>query len=101
MTRPLWRTILWTVIAALAAVTLVLLFALLAQPAPKAAPAPKYTIGEWGGQVAVFEGDQTYPKQVYDSYVSALPKEQQAQVEAGIPVTDDTQLSLLLEDLTS
>ena len=101
--QQVWRSVLWAlaISLALAAVILFIIFRFFL-PAPAAAGQPsRYTIGEWEGQLAVFEGDQTFPMQVYDVFVSALPEEQRRQVQAGIPVEDETQLSLLLEDYTS
>lgn len=98
-----WRLTLWalTVSLAAAAVILFLLFRFVLPPeavSPRSAP---YTIREWEGQVAVFEGDQPFPMQVYDSFVAALPEELRRQVMEGIPVEDEAQLSRLLEDCTS
>ena len=101
--RPIWKTALWALVISLAVAGAVL-FILLRFVLPQmedSSPPPLYVIREWEGQVAVFEGDQSFPKQVFDSFVGALPPEQQRQVRQGIPVADDTQLSLLLEDLTS
>jgi len=98
----LWKTVLFAlgISLAIAGVTLFLLVQFM--PSSTAAdPPPRYTIGVWEGRVAVFEGEQAFPKQIFDSFVSTLPSGQRAQVEDGIPVEDDTQLSLLLEDLTS
>ena len=100
--RTKWQNVLWAVSVALglAALALLLLF-LFVLPHEQAAAPSRYVVGEWEGQVAVFEGEQDFPKQVFDSFVGALPPAQQEQVRAGIPVEDDAQLSLLLEDLTS
>ncbi len=67
-----------------------------AQPVPP----PPYTIGEWEGYVAIFEGDDTYPMQVLDTAVAGLPAEQQAAVRQGVPVTQAEELYLVLEDYT-
>ena len=97
-----WRTVLWALAFSLglAAVVLLLLFLFVLPPSEEHSSA-RYVVGEWEGQVAVFEGDQDFPKQVFDSFVSTLPPAQQEQVRAGIPVEDETALSVLLEDLTS
>lgn len=100
--RSKWKNVLWAVSVALglAALALLLLF-LFVLPNEQVTAPSRYVVGEWEGQVAVFEGDQDFPKQVFDSFVSTLPPAQQRQVREGIPVEDDAQLSLLLEDLTS
>lgn len=95
---------LWLVTASffLAAVVLFILFRFVVTP-PTAAdttPDPMYTIREWRGQVAVFEGDQTFPKQVYDMPISGLPPQLQQQVREGVPAYSEAQLSVLLEDYT-
>ncbi len=61
---------------------------------------PAYTIGEWNGKVAVFEEDDTYPMQIFDTDVAGLPDEQRAQVEQGVPVVRAEELYQILEDYT-
>ena len=97
-----WRTVLWalSVSLLLAAVVLWGLFRyVLPAPGGGGRP-PAYTIGAWEGKVAVFEGDQPFPRQVFDVYVEALPPEQRRQVQAGVAAENDAQLSVLLEDYT-
>ena len=96
------RTVLWALAASffLAAVVLWVLFRYVL-PAPNGGGRPPaYTIAAWEGKVAVFEGDQPFPRQVFDVYVEALPAEQRQQVQQGVAAEDDTQLSVLLEDYT-
>ncbi|MBQ4332253.1 MAG: BofC C-terminal domain-containing protein [Clostridia bacterium] len=97
------RLILWALVVsfALAAVILFFLFRYVLPAPGTARSTARYTIGEWEGQVAVFEGDQDFPRQVFDVYVNALPEQQRQQVLEGVPVEDETQLSILLEDYTS
>lgn len=61
---------------------------------------PQYVIADWEGRVAVFEGDDSYPMQVYDTFVSTLPEELQQNLQQGVPVENDSRLSVLLEDYT-
>ena len=99
--QRVWRTLLWALAVSLllAAVVLWILFRYVL-PAPGGGRPPAYTIAAWEGKVAVFEGDQPFPRQVFDVYVEALPAEQRWQVQAGVAVEDDAQLSVLLEDYT-
>ncbi len=101
--RSMWRTVGWSLAFsfAIAALVLFLLFRFVLPPRERTAPPSPYTVKEFEGQVAVFQLDQTFPMQVFDTHISTLPEELQQQVQAGIPVEDETQLSLLLEDLTS
>ena len=94
--------VLWMLTASffLAAVVLFVLFRFVLSPPVDAAPKPLYTIGVWEGQVAVFERQQSYPKQVYDMPLSALPYEVRQQILDGVPVYSEEELSLLLEDYT-
>lgn len=88
--------------AAVAAVTLFLIFRfLLPTDAARHAPPPPYTIGVWEGKVAVFEGADNYPMQIFDTDVTTLPDEQRAQVEEGVRVENAEELYLILEDYTS
>ena len=89
-----------TVSFLLSAVVLFVLFRFVLSPPTDTAPVPRYTIGAWEGQVAVFERHQSYPKQVYDMPLSALPYELRQQVLEGVPAYSDAELSVLLEDYT-
>ena len=100
--QSVWRSLLWALAVSLllAAVILFVVFRYVLPAGDGVRRAPAYTIGEWQGQVAVFEGDQTFPRQVFDVYVSTLPPELQQQVRQGVPAEDDADLSVLLEDYT-
>ena len=96
-----WRSLLWALAVSLmlSAVILFVLFRYV-MPAEKTTRPVAYTIGVWEGQVAVFEGDSAYPRQVFDVYVDALPPQQRQEVLDGVPAEDDSRLSVLLEDYT-
>lgn len=100
--HTVWRTLLWALAISLllAAILLWGVFRYgLFLPDGGGRP-PAYTIGAWEGKVAVFEGDQPFPRQVFEVYVEALPPEQRRQVQAGVAAENDAQLSVLLEDYT-
>ncbi|MBQ5840979.1 MAG: hypothetical protein IIW40_03380, partial [Clostridia bacterium] len=61
--RTVWRgvTVAVTAAVALAMITLVLLFRFWIPAQEPTRRTPPYTIGSWQGQVAVFEGAQSYP----------------------------------------
>lgn len=106
--RTIIRTIVRTILLALAASTAVAAVALffifrfvLPSKTQKVLPPAPYTIGVWEGKVAVFEGSDTYPMQIFDTDVAGLPAEQRAQVEAGVRVERPEELYLILEDYTS
>ena len=85
----------------LSAVTLLVIFRfVLPTRARSNTVLPAYTIGEWDGKVAVFEGDDTYPMQIFDTDVAGLPDEQRAQVEKGVAVLRAEELYQMLEDYT-
>lgn len=96
--------VLWVVTTSffLAAVVLFVLFRFVLKLPAKADTSadPMYTIGEWKGYVAVFEGEQTYPKQVTDMPISGLPPEMQQRVREGVFAYSDAELSVMLEDYT-
>ena len=96
------RMVLWAVVIALllSAVSLFVLFRFYLPPKESRASNAPFTIGTWEGQVAVFERGQDFPRQVFEVYVNALPEEQRRRVLEGIPVEDETRLSILLEDYT-
>ena len=103
--RSVWRSVILAlcISMAIAAVALFVIFRFLVPygEAKEKQYEPQFVIGSWEGQVAVFQGQQEYPMQVFDVYVSALPEEARRQVLDGIPVEDEAQLSVLLEDYTS
>ncbi len=103
--KAAWRSAVLALAIALllAAVALFVIFRLLLPKLqqPEETGEPQFVIAAWEGQVAVFEGGSPYPKQVFDVYVRALPAEQQAALQAGIPAETEEELSVLLEDYTS
>ena len=56
---------------------------------------------EWNGTLALFEGGNAEPSQVYEVTVAALPSEEQERLRAGIPIESETMLDDLLENYTS
>ena len=74
--QQIGRTLFWALAASvlLAAVLLLVVTRLVLPQPAKEAPMPRYTIGVWEGQVAVFEGAQDFPKQVFEVDVSTLPE---------------------------
>ncbi len=102
--RTLWKPLLLAAVVAmlLAAITLFVVFKVYSPTADNGREfKPQYVIADWEGQVAVFEGEQEYPMQIYDTVISTLPDELQQAVEAGVPARDAAHLATLLEDYTS
>lgn len=102
--RTTTRTVILALSAAVAvsAVALFIIFKFILPPKDtRYTPPPAYTIGVWEGKVAVFEGEDSYPMQIFDTDVAGLPVEQRAQVEAGVRVEQAEELYLILEDYTS
>ena len=93
------RTLLWALTVSLF-VAAVLLFLLFRYVLPGGLHQPRYTVGEWQGQVAVFESGTDTPRQVFDTYVETLPELQQRQLQQGIPADSEDALALRLEDYT-
>ncbi|MBQ4612647.1 MAG: hypothetical protein IJB26_03750 [Clostridia bacterium] len=87
--------------AVVAALALVIIFRFLMPKDETQTPAPPYTIGVWEGKVAVFEGDDAFPMQVFDDAVDGLPPKQRDEVTRGIAVHDPEELYAILEDYTS
>lgn len=97
--QQMGRTLLWALTVSLLAAA-VLLFLLFRYVLPGGLHQPRYTIGEWQGQVAVFEMGSSAPRQVFDTYVETLPEPQRRQLRAGVPADTEHQLAVLLEDYT-
>lgn len=100
--RPVWRKVLWALAVSLllAAAILWAVFTFVLPPSEGGRSNARYTIGVWEGQVAVFEGRHTFPRQVFDVHVDTLPEQQRREVLEGVPADDDAELSVLLEDYT-
>lgn len=59
------------------------------------------TLREWEGQLALFEGDDTEPVEVYDVTVATLPEEEQQRLRGGIVIEGEEMLASLLDNYTS
>lgn len=68
---------------------------------PVAPERAAYTLGVWEGQLAVFQGDNAFPQQLYEVSVAALPRVEQERLKNGIAVENEAELLRLLEDYTS
>ena len=62
---------------------------------------PSRILGVWEGKLALYLGVNPVPDEVFDVYITTLPEEEQERLHAGIPITNDTELALLLQDYTS
>ena len=100
--QQVWRPLIWALLVSVLLVGLLLLVVTrFVLPRPQEGTAtPRYTIGVWEGQVAVFEGADAYPMQVYEVAVSTLPEELRRRITQGVPAQNEAQLSVLLEDYT-
>lgn len=58
-------------------------------------------LGEWNGQVALFEAETDEPIEVYEITVRTLPEEEQARLRERIPVNNEAELETLLENYGS
>ena len=96
------KTLLWALVVSLllSAVLLAVIFRFFLPADRETVPSARYTIGEWEGRLAVFEGNNPQPRQIFEVYVDALPEELRRQIKEGVAARDDAQLSVLLEDYT-
>ncbi len=102
--RTTARTVILTLAMSLLLAMLALFFIfrfLLPTSAAQDVSSYPYTIGTWQGYVAVFEREDDYPMQIFDTAVATLPAEQRAHVERGIPVKHAEELYSILEDYTN
>ncbi len=60
-----------------------------------------YTLSQWQGQLAVFEGEAAFPMMLYEVPIASLPADEQEKLKDGIAVASAKELQLLLEDYTS
>ena len=62
---------------------------------------PMYTLSVYNGKIAVFENEMKSPKEVFDTYISALPEAEAARLYAGISADTEEELQSLIEDYCS
>ena len=63
--------------------------------------APKYTVGEYDGKLAVFFGESDTPTLIYEVRVDSLPEADAALLKNGITAETDAELRSIVEDYTS
>ncbi len=68
------------------------------QPPVSSAVTPKYIVGSYEGQIAVFQYGEIKPFQILESKLTDLPAADQTLLERGIEVASDTDLIRVLED---
>ena len=68
---------------------------------PYIPPIDYYTITEYQGKIAVFKNSDTIPIDVYDAYVSVLPKHDRELLEEGIRTESTSELQKIIEEYTS
>ena len=62
---------------------------------------PLFILGERNGKLALYNGDKSEVRRIYDVYISTLPEYDRQELAAGIAVYDLDELASLIEDLTS
>lgn len=60
-----------------------------------------FLLGVHNGYIALWEGEDPEPKQVFPYAVTIFPEADQAALEKGIPLRDRAQLTKCLEDFLS
>jgi hypothetical protein len=65
---------------------------------PSSQTAPAYTVREYQGKIAVFEGNAEEPSQVLSIETSAFPQEDQQLLKVGIHAATKADLQRILED---
>lgn len=58
-------------------------------------------LGSFKGYIALFDEGAEEPRQIFPYQVTSLPPDDQAALEEGILIRNDTQLNQLLEDYLS
>ena len=71
------------------------------EPTEEKAAIPARRLGEWKGQLALFEEGTAEPIEVYEVSVLTLPTEEQKRIREGITVENEDILAELLENYTS
>lgn len=60
-----------------------------------------YKIGVYNEKIAIFSQGDKIPMEVFDVYISTLPKKDQNDLKKGIVVKSKIELKRLIEDYTS
>ena len=58
-------------------------------------------LGSWKGYVALFNGGESEPRQIFPNRVDSIPPADQQALEEGIVIRNDRDLQQLLEDYLS
>ena len=58
-------------------------------------------LGSWKGYIALFNGGESEPRQIFPNRVDSLPPADQQALEKGIIVRNERDLQQLLEDYLS
>ncbi len=67
----------------------------------KATAKQMYTLSVYNGKIAVYESEMKFPKEILETYVSALPEDEAARLYVGISVYTEEELQSLIEDYCS
>lgn len=59
------------------------------------------SLSDFNGHVALFKNNKENPDEVYDIYLSTLPLLDQKRLKAGIPLADNAELKMYLDDFDS
>ena len=71
------------------------------KPKESTTAAVKYTLGAYGGKLALFEDGFAMPVEIYDVLLSELPEAEQNKINNGIKAYSDEEALKLIEDYTS
>ena len=58
-------------------------------------------LGVWEGKLARFDGVNREPMEIYDVFVSSLPKEEQERLKEGVTWENEEAFALLMDGYTS
>lgn len=61
----------------------------------------EYTLRDYRGRIAVYEGNKTEPIEVFDIFSNSLPEEEYLKVMAGVHAGSEKELQKLIEAYTS
>ena len=70
-------------------------------PQEQTKPPVVYTLRDYQGRIAVYEGENTQPIEVFDIFSNSLPEDEYLKVMAGVPANSESELQRLIEAYTS
>lgn len=92
------RKAVFFIIPAIVFAFLIVLYLIFSSNDNKNADNNSMVLKSYNGKVALYENDNTTPKNIYDIYIESLPQADRESLEVGIEINNNAELESLLQD---